>query len=130
METAATRSDHTLQVISQKQPAIRVIGVIRGLLPDSVTLSSIDIGPGPDPAGPLDLASWRQTSGPPAHWSESLTSPENEAMLARLRRCTMRGCPLGSDSYLSKPERPLGRRLRPLPLARPKKTGKKRPKKL
>jgi len=60
-------------------------------------------------------------------------------VVARLRRWTLRGCPLGSDSFVSKLERTLGRRLRPLPVGRPrkprkttntKKTKRKPPKKI
>jgi hypothetical protein len=38
-----------------------------------------------------------------------------------IRLCTSRGRPLGSDSFMSKIEKTLGRRLRPLPVGRPKK---------
>ena len=80
---------------------------------------------GTDGTGLLDLASWSETVGPVADWSEWLTQPEDEAVVARLRRWTLRGCPLGSDSFVSKLERAVGRRLRPLPVGRPRKTKRK-----
>ncbi len=64
-----------------------------------------------DPSGPLDVTDWRGV----------LTQPQDEATLTRLRGTTARGRPLGSDSCLSKLERALGRRLRPLPVGRPRK---------
>ena len=75
-----------------------------------------------DPTGLLDLAAWRERLAG-ADWREQLTQPEDQATLARLRRTTARGRPLGSDSFLSKLERALGRRLRPLPVGRPRRTG-------
>ena len=41
--------------------------------------------------------------------------------LARLRGNTHTGRPLGSDSFISKLEKKIGCRLRPLPAGRPKK---------
>jgi putative transposase len=41
-----------------------------------------------------------------------------------LRLNTHTGRPLGSDSFLSKLEKLLGRRVRPLPVGRPKKSKK------
>ena len=73
-----------------------------------------------DPTGLLDLPAWRERLDG-ADWREQLTQPEDETALARLRRTTARGRPLGSDSFLSKLERILGRRLRPLPVGRPRK---------
>ena len=60
-------------------------------------------------------------------WRDCLSEPQAEAEVAGLRRWTMCGCPLGSDTFVSKLERTLGRRLRPLPVGRPKKE-KKTPK--
>jgi len=85
---------------------------------------------GRDGTGLLDLASWAEAAGPATDWSQWLTQPEDDAVVARLRRWTLRGCPLGSDSFVSKLERVVGRRLRPLPIGRPRKTKKKLPKKI
>ena len=81
---------------------------------------------GRDGTGLLDLAGWAEALGPAGDWSAWLARPEDEAVVARLRRWTLRGCPLGSDSFVSKLERAVGRRLRPLPVGRPSKTKKKR----
>jgi len=48
----------------------------------------------------------------------------SDAEMERLRVRTHTGRPLGSDSFLSKLETLLGRRLRPLPVGRPRKTQK------
>ena len=81
---------------------------------------------GADPTGLLDLAEWRKAIGRVGDWSEYLTQPEDADDTARLRRWTRAGCPLGSDSFIRKLERTLGRRLRPLPVGRPRKIPKKR----
>lgn len=74
---------------------------------------------GSDASGLLDVADWRK-AWPPAKWSAQLAEPEDEGLALRLRRCTRTGRPLASDGFLSKLERTLGRRLRPLPVGRPK----------
>ena len=56
-----------------------------------------------------------------AAWREALTRPEDAARVAKLRLWTSRGRPLGSDRFVAKLERLLGRRLRPLPVGRPRK---------
>ena len=76
-----------------------------------------------DPTGLLDLSAWRERLAG-ADWREQLTQAQDESTVARLRRTTARGRPLGSDSFLSKLERALGRRLRPLPVGRPRKLPK------
>lgn len=73
-----------------------------------------------DRSGLLDLGRWRELLGR-RDWSAALLRAEDEGVLGRLRRWTNRGCPLGSDSFLSKLERAVGRRLRPLPVGRPRK---------
>jgi putative transposase len=73
-----------------------------------------------DPAAMLDLAAWRTfTQG--QDWRESLHLMEDEQTASRLRLCTSRGRPLGSDSFVANLECTIGRRLRPLPEGRPKK---------
>lgn len=64
------------------------------------------------------LATWREALCPSGDWSRRLSRPEDAAAVARLRRWTLRGCPLGSDSFVGKLERLVGRRLRALPVAR------------
>jgi putative transposase len=70
------------------------------------------------PEAPLDVAAWKRlwdTRG----WRAELQRPEDEGMVRRLRRSTFAGRPLASDSFLSKLEHRLGRRLRPRPVGRP-----------
>jgi putative transposase len=55
----------------------------------------------------------------PEEWRERLQQADDERdKLIRLR--TQTGRPLGTDSFLSKLEKKLGRRVRPLPVGRPK----------
>ena len=71
------------------------------------------------------LVAWGRT-WPADRWRRMLLSPEDEIVVADLRRSTMRGRPLAGDSLLAKIERRLGRRLRPLPVGRPRKTRRKK----
>ncbi|HDY65111.1 MAG TPA: transposase [Phycisphaerae bacterium] len=71
----------------------------------------------------LDLGEWRKLLDVAA-WKDTLCDPTDDDDLVRLRLNTSRGRPLGSDSFVSKLERALGRRLRPLPVGRPKKKNK------
>lgn len=75
---------------------------------------------GDDPAGLLDLPAWSKEMDP-TRWRDLLTRNDDEQELARLRLCTGRGRPLGSDKFVAKLETILGRRLRPLPRGRPPK---------
>jgi putative transposase len=73
-------------------------------------------------AGPprlLALAAW-QERWPAAQWKEALRGAEEPKAVSALRLSTCRGRPLGSDSFVSKLEARLGRRLRPLPIGRPR----------
>jgi putative transposase len=60
----------------------------------------------------------------PAAWRELLVRPEDAALTAQLRGSTRTGRPLGTDSFVSKLEAFLGRRLRALPSGRPRKTAR------
>jgi len=68
----------------------------------------------------LDLEAWNDLV-PGINWKEMFTDGDDNEPLAALRLNTQTGCPLASDSFLSKLEHRLGRRLRPLPVGRPKK---------
>ncbi len=68
----------------------------------------------------LDLAPWQQVWEPGA-WRDHLRAPEDGEAVTRLRLHTHTGRPLGSDAFLSKVEHALGRRVRPLPVGRPRK---------
>jgi len=71
-----------------------------------------------DPSGLLNLSGWQKQMDT-ARWRELLTRGDDERQLARLRLCTSRGRPLGSDKFVAKLETFLGRRLRPLQRGRP-----------
>ena len=68
----------------------------------------------------LDLSGWRKQMDV-ARWRDLLIRAEDEQQTARLRLCTSRGRPLGSDKFVAKLETLFGRRLRPLPRGRPAK---------
>ena len=75
---------------------------------------------GPDATQLLDLDAWRELV-PRVNWKEMLAQPGDKETAAALCLNTQTGRPLASDSFLSKLERKLGRRLRPLPVGRPRK---------
>ena len=54
-------------------------------------------------------------------WRKELADGLSEEEVARIRLRTHTGRPLGSDAFLSKLETLLGRRMRPLPIGRPRK---------
>jgi putative transposase len=69
----------------------------------------------------LNLPRWyRQTSAD--EWRKELAESLTDEEVARIRLRTHTGRPPGSDSFVSKLETVLGRRVRPLPVGRPKKT--------
>ena len=74
-----------------------------------------------DDTGLLDLAAWRRRLEPGGDWREALGEAVTDEQGGQLRQSTSRGRPLGSDSFVSKLEVALNRRLRPLPVGRPKK---------
>ena len=61
-------------------------------------------------------------------WRKELAEGLSEEEAARIRLRTHTGRPLGSDGFLSKLETLLGRRVRPLPVGRPRKSPSKSPK--
>ncbi len=73
----------------------------------------------------LNLPWWRKQFSTTA-WRRELAEGLTEEEIARIRLRTHTGRPLGTDSFLSKLETLLGRRVRPLPVGRPRKRrGKK-----
>jgi putative transposase len=69
----------------------------------------------------LNLARWyKQITAD--EWRKELAEGLTDAEAARIRLRTHTGRPLGSDRFVSKLETLLGRRVRPLPPGRPKKT--------
>ena len=81
-----------------------------------------------DRADLIDQRRWKSLLGCD-NWRKLLEDPDDEQMLARIRLNTRTGRPLGSDRFISKLEAALGRRLRPLPVGRPRKKSKKTKKK-
>ncbi len=75
-----------------------------------------------DPSGLLDMPTWLNTWRP-ERWMSQLRRTEDQASNAAIRLSTSRGRPLASDSFLSKLEQCLGRRVRALPVGRPKRRG-------
>ena len=68
---------------------------------------------------------WWQEQFSPAAWRRELAEGLTEEEVARIRLRTRTGRPLGSDRFLSKLETLLGRRVRPLPVGRPRKDATK-----
>jgi putative transposase len=77
---------------------------------------------GKDENGLLDLRLWNTLIGS-ADWAEYLIRNDDKNMLLLLRSNTNRGRPLVSDTFVSKIEKIIGRRIRALPVGRPKKKG-------
>jgi putative transposase len=69
----------------------------------------------------LDLSRWYKRVSA-EEWRKELAEGLTEAEVAQIRLRTHTGRPLGSDRFVSKLETLLGRRVRPLPVGRPKKT--------
>ena len=68
----------------------------------------------------LERGLW-ESAWTPERWRQRLHRAEDEEAVSLLRASTHTGRPLGSDTFLSKIETVLGRRLRPLPVGRPRK---------
>ncbi len=68
----------------------------------------------------LDLRWWHEQFSPAA-WRKELSQGLTDEEVMRMRLRTQTGRPLGSDAFLSKLETLLGRRVRALPVGRPKK---------
>jgi len=77
-----------------------------------------------DPSELLDLTAW-QREWKPGRWRNALRAGDDEDVAGLIRASTHTGRPLATDSILSKLERKLGRRLRPLPVGRPRKPAKR-----
>jgi putative transposase len=77
--------------------------------------------------GPVPLKQW-QGVATPDDWRHELCAEDDQSSISALRASTCTGRPLGTDSFLSKVEALVGRRLRALPVGRPR-GRKKRPQK-
>jgi len=71
----------------------------------------------------LHLSDWFQIISD-SEWLKLLQEKLDDAVISGIRSSTHTGKPLGSDSFLSKLETIIGRRLRPLPVGRPKRQPK------
>ena len=78
---------------------------------------------GEDSTGLLNLSYWRQISAQ-VDWRQALEKVQSKEMVGRIRLNTHTGRPLAGDSFISKLEKVLNKRLRPLPIGRPKKKEK------
>jgi len=77
-------------------------------------------------AGLLDVSAWRAKM-PPRQWRATLKEvARDKAAQEAIRRNTYTGRPLGTDRFLSKVERLIGHRVRPLPIGRQKGWRKKK----
>jgi len=77
-------------------------------------------GQGPDRSDLLDLGRWQRRLGK-NDWEKTLVEMLSKETLSAFRLNTHRGRPLASDRFMSKLESLVGRRLRPLPVGRPRK---------
>jgi hypothetical protein len=68
----------------------------------------------------LDLELWR-AAFTPAEWQQMLRQPDDTTVIKHLKEATLRGRPLGSTAFVMRLEGELGRRLRALPIGRPRK---------
>ena len=66
----------------------------------------------------VNLAEWRSMM-PAGEWRKALERLPGKEAVSALRKSTQRGWPIAGDSYLSKMEKLLNRRLRALPSHRP-----------
>ena len=71
----------------------------------------------------LNLSKWYNMISS-EQWRKALEERIDDQAIKRLRSNTHTGRPLGSDGFLSKLEKVFGRRVRPLPVGRPKKKQK------
>jgi putative transposase len=76
---------------------------------------------GADTTGMLDMSRWRRRTDGRLDWHEALSTPQDQDMESRLRKWGYRGCPLGSDRFISKLETLMNIRLRPGLRGRPPK---------
>jgi putative transposase len=80
-------------------------------------------------SGLLDVRAWKKRATG-LDWEQELFLDIPAPEISRLRRSWHTGRPLAADGFLSKLERRLGLRLRPLPIGRPRQTRKKKPSKM
>ena len=94
-------------------------GMIRRAWDYGWSSAAVHVG-GPDGHGLVDLVTWKSWSKG-IDWKGVLSQRQDDATVRAVRRSTRTGRPLGSDRFIAKLETALGRRLRPLPVGRPRK---------
>ncbi len=75
---------------------------------------------GKDNFGLLNLPWWQSAAGR-IDWRQALGLQQDEKQIREIRMSTTVGRPLAGDAFMSKLETTIGKRLRPLPVGRPKK---------
>ena len=75
---------------------------------------------GEDKMGLLNMSYWHQVSAQ-VDWRQALEKVQPKEIIEQIRLNTHTGRPLAGDSFISKLEKVLNKRLRPLPIGRPKK---------
>jgi putative transposase len=75
---------------------------------------------GQDPTDLLDMSYWQEISKQ-VDWQQVLENIQPREIIEKIRLNTHTGRPLASDSFISKLEKLLNKRLRSLPVGRPKK---------
>ena len=76
-----------------------------------------------DPDELLDMTYWKKISAR-FDWKNALQRIQTKEQIDSIRRNTHTGRPLASDAFISKLEKLFNKRLRPLPIGRPKKVNK------
>jgi hypothetical protein len=71
----------------------------------------------------LNMSYWKKISEQ-VDWQQALEKIQPKEIIHQIRLNTHTGRPLASDSFISKLEKLLNKRLRPLPVGRPKKPKK------
>ncbi|MCP4639511.1 MAG: transposase [bacterium] len=117
--------DHTLNALSYVELNPVRAGLVKK--PWDYPWSSAAVHCGVDEGSPyLDVKAWRRRI-PTAEWKGTLKEiAGDKAAQTAVQRNTRTGRPLGSDSFLSKIERKVGRRVRALPVGRQKGWRKKK----
>ncbi|MFC1736589.1 transposase, partial [Candidatus Hydrogenedentota bacterium] len=71
-------------------------------------------------SGLLDMSAWRGTVNEDG-WLKVLARKQDNAAVEEVKSFTRRGRPLGSGKFIAKVEKLVGRRVRALPVGRPRK---------
>jgi putative transposase len=75
---------------------------------------------GDDSTELLNMSYWKEISQQ-VDWQQAMEKVQPKEIINQIRQNTLTGRPLASDSFISKLEKLLNKRLRPLPVGRPKK---------